>query len=86
MQLSNIAQFLEIYKKKLSSEDDKRAVILKIISEEIHISIDEKTLSIEKGLIKIKSSPALKNEIFLHKNNIIKKIHECGRTDIHDIQ
>ena len=86
MQLSNIAQFLEIYKKKLSSEDDKRAVLLKIISEETGIPLDEKVLSVERGHIKIKASPVLKNELFLHKIRILQKIHDAGRTDIHDIQ
>lgn len=85
MQLSNIAQFLEIYKKKLLSEDDKRNAICQIISEETGVIINEKVLTIERGLIKIKASPVLKNEIFLHKNTILKRIHESGRTDIFDI-
>ena len=86
MQLSNIAQFLEKYKKKLELEEDKRGVLSKIILEETGVMVDEKVLTITRGVIIIKSSHVMKNEIFLHKTQILKKIKEAGQTNIHDIQ
>ncbi|GEM_PF-2380862 len=86
MQLSNIAQFLEIYKKKLALEDDKRGSLIKIISEETGIILSEKVIVITKGVIVLKVAHVVKNEVFLHKLPILKKIKESGQTNIHDIQ
>lgn len=86
MQLSRITQFLEIYKKKLALEDDKRGMLIQIIFDETGVKLDEKFLDITKGTIKIKSSHVVKNEIFFHKARILQKIKEGGRTDIFDIQ
>lgn len=85
MQLFSIKEYLEKYKKKLSHEDDKRDSLLNIINGETGILLDEKTMTIVKGVITIKASAVVKNELFLHKAQIIKQIRESGRGDIIDI-
>lgn len=86
MELSNIAQFLEIYKKKLSLEGDKREELIRVIFDSTGIKVEESQMTITKGVIQIKMTPIVKNELFLHKAKILEKIKASGRTDIHDIQ
>lgn len=85
MQLFSIKEYLEKYQKKLSHEDDKRSVLLNIIDSETGIQLNDKTITIVKGVITIKASAVVKNELFLHKAQILKKISESGRSDIFDI-
>jgi len=85
MQLSSIKEYLEKYQKKLSHEDDKRSLLISIIHNETGIQLDEKTMTITKGTLMIKTSPVLKNELFLHKTQILQRIRESGRGDIFDI-
>lgn len=85
MQLSSIREYLEKYQKKLSHEDEKRSLLISIIHDETGIQLDEKTMTITKGILTIKTSPVLKNELFLHKTQILQKIRENGRGDIFDI-
>ena len=86
MQLSNIKEFLEVYRKKLSHEDDKRTSIRMIIKEVSGITINEKDMSISRGLITIKAGHVVKNEIFLYKEKILAGVHASGRTDVFDIR
>lgn len=85
MQLSSIKEYLEKYQKKLSHEDDKRSLLIAIIRDETGIHLDEKTMTIAKGILTIKTPPVLKNELFMHKSQILRKIKESGRGDIFDI-
>lgn len=86
MQLSNIKEFLEVYRKKLSHEDDKRTSLIQIIKETSGVTINEKDMTVARGVISIKAGHVVKNEIFLYKEKIIAQIHASGRTDIFDIK
>ena len=85
MQLSNIKEFLEVYRKKLSHEDDKRSSLIQIIKEVSGVTINEKDMTVARGVITINAGHIVKNEIFFYKEKIITQIKESGRTDIFDI-
>lgn len=85
MQLSNIKQFLEVYKKSLNSEDEKRLAVRNIIKEETTIDIEEKFFVFKKGVVELKTNQIVKNEIFLHKEKIVQRFKDAHLSfqDIH---
>lgn len=85
MQLSSIKQFLEVYRKNIDTEDEKRKKILRILKEEAGVLIDEKSLVIKKGVVQIKASAVFKNEIFLHKEKIIHRLRDSKELSVYDI-
>ncbi|KKU79392.1 MAG: hypothetical protein UY04_C0010G0009 [Parcubacteria group bacterium GW2011_GWA2_47_7] len=86
MQLSSIKEYLEKYANKLTHEDEKRSSLLFIIKDQTGVNLNEKDISVVKNVIIVKASTIVKNELFLHKETILKKINESGRTDIFDIR
>lgn len=89
MQLSNIKQFLEIYRKNLDTEEEKKKCIQHIIQKELGIFINIKNISFHKGIVQIKVNTIVKNEIFLQKENLLslfkKESKENRLPQVHDI-
>lgn len=85
MQLSNIQQFLETYRKQINKEDHKRNTIINIFYEETGVKIDEKALVIKKGIVSIKTNAIIKNEIFLRKAKIIARLQADKTLEVYDV-
>lgn len=82
MQLSDIKQFLDVYRKKLDSEDEKKKRIVDIILKEINISIDPKNISIKNGVLEINTNTVIKNELYLHREKILSHINEESKKSL----
>ena len=52
-------------------------IIVRIIGEEVGVSISEKDITIQKGKIFIQVSALYKNRVFISKEAILKKINEA---------
>lgn len=86
MDYSQINGFLEKFKKTLFKKENIYKDILDSILKETGVSLNIDDIKIKGTEIKIKSSPIIKNEILIHKNNIlallIEKQPDSRYTDI----
>lgn len=73
---NHINTFLEKFKKIIFLKEETKKIISQIIFDEINQKIDPESIEIKNGFIKIKGSSFLKNEIFIFKQKILKKIKE----------
>ncbi|MFA6397867.1 MAG: hypothetical protein WDK96_03445 [Candidatus Paceibacterota bacterium] len=84
-EISNISKFLEKFKIKLSSDDDRKDSILNIINETIGSCLEKGDIKIKNGVLFIKNSPQIKSEIFMKKEKILEQL-SLYKTNIFDIK
>lgn len=82
----NLGDFLNIFKNLLSHEELLREDILSSIKKHTDISLDKKQISIKNSICSIECHPALRSEIFLKKNDIMKSLRESTHKKISDIR
>lgn len=79
MDFNHIDLFLEKFKKILNQTSFQKETILSVISKEIKYEIKPEDVKIKNTTILLSNmSPVLKNEIFLHKEKILKQFKELG--------
>ena len=71
-----IKDLLGRFEKIILSEEGKKEVIRKVISEAIKIKINSKAVSIRNDTIYLDIKPIYKNEVFLKQNEIFAKLQE----------
>ena len=86
MQLSNIAQFLEVYKKKLFAEEDDRKAIREAILRVTGVEIPEETLTIKQNTVYISGDSTVRNHLFLYKAKILEEIKKVSPKIIVDVR
>jgi len=74
MDYNHITNFLEKFKKLIFQKEEIKETVIKIISDEISHQIEKDSLKIKNGVIYISGSPILRNEIMMHKINILNKL------------
>ncbi len=74
MDYNPIKNFLNKFKEVLTQNDEKRMIIKKVITKHISYPITNEMIKIKGLAIKINGSPALHNEILIHKHNILKDL------------
>jgi hypothetical protein len=74
--MNSVGDFFGKFKNLAIVEFRKRDVIIEAIKQTTNQTVDFKDISIKDGVISIKSSSALKSEIFLKKNKILSLIKE----------
>ncbi len=82
----NISSFLEKFSKNLKSTEVFNKQILEIIEKQTQIKISPEDLEIKNYIINIKSSPAVKNKLFIYKETILKEISTSLPIKIVDIK
>jgi hypothetical protein len=85
MELFNIQKFLEVYKDKLFSEDENRQLLVSIIKKHAGVSVPFNAITIKKNVMTIAASPIVRNELYLHKREILEAFKANGRGDICDL-
>ena len=78
MELNNIQQFLEKYRKRLFGEEERLNAVLAAIKDGSSVVLNKKELAVKNGTIYLHAAPAIKNEIFLHKERILLLCKERG--------
>lgn len=77
MDYNPLSLYLEKFKNILKKTSFQKETILSVISKEVNYEINPETLKIKGTTIFISGvSPVLKNEIFLHKENILKQFKD----------
>lgn len=74
MDYNKISSFLDKFKKLISQKEEIKKTILGVISEVIPCNISEKSLKIKNTSIYIEGSPLFKNEILIHKKQILNNL------------
>ena len=74
--MKNIGRFFDKFRNRAVKEIYIRDSIVKIIKDILNIDIDIKDINISLGILKIKLSSTEKSEIFIKKEQILKKIRE----------
>ncbi len=75
MNENHISNFLERFKKILFKKDEELQIISQILSKHLAITIDPKNIKIKGIEIQLKASPALRNEVLIHKTGILSDIN-----------
>lgn len=82
----NISSLLEKISKQINSGEIDRDQIISIIEKHTGQKIENNNVEIKDYIIYIKSSPSLKNRIFINKNKILEEIGGFSKTKIIDIK
>ena len=85
MQLSNIQQFLEVYRKRLFKAEDERNAIINIIKNISGVTLFESQIIIQKGTLSIKSDSVTRNQLFLYKTKITEELNKGGNIKIFNL-
>ena len=71
-----ISDLLQKFKHITPPDITVRKSAVDIIKTTTNIELDKKDISIKNGVVYIKTQPIYKNEIFINKQKIIKKLQE----------
>lgn len=83
----NVSSYLEKFKKMAPAGDQEKRAAEKAIFESVGIHIEKESLRVSGGILYISASGALKNEVYMNKSGILKKIQEIlGDGRIKDIR
>jgi len=84
--MKSISGFFDKFKNKAVLDVKRYLVVIETIKKYTNIELDIKDVSISKGVITLKTSSSMKNEIFIKKqiilNEISKKINHKKIFDI----
>jgi hypothetical protein len=76
MDYNHITSFFDRVKKILSEGEGANILIAEIITKQICFPVDTKMIKTKGGYIYVQGSPMLRNEILIHKEEILKEISE----------
>ncbi len=71
---SSLSNYLNKFKNLSSNEYILKGDLVDILKKELNIKIDKENIKIKKGCAYIKAHPAIRNEIFLKKEELLEKI------------
>ncbi|NVN96647.1 hypothetical protein HXX01_00095 [Candidatus Nomurabacteria bacterium] len=74
MDYNHIKNFLDKFKNILFEKEEKIKLISLAIKKNTQIEIEDKNIKISGNVIQIKSSPLVKGEILMKKENILKDL------------
>jgi len=83
----NVSFYLEKFKKLEPSGNREKNAAEEVIFESVGVKIEKNSISVSNGVLYLTVSPSLKNEIYMNKKNILRKIKErLGDGRIQDIR
>jgi len=74
MDYNHITSFLDKFKKVLFEKEEINKIIGDVILKHISFQINTSLIKNKNGIIYIKTSPTVQNEIFLKKHSILKEL------------
>lgn len=75
--MNPLQNFLEKFKNILSAPLAAKQSVILSIKEAVHVDIKSEDVTIKDGVIYIMATPLVRNEIYMRKRLIIKKINEA---------
>lgn len=84
--MKNLSSFLEKFKSFLLSDKNQKNAISNVIFNIVGVILDHKNIDIKNNKIYIKTSPIIKNQIFMSKTKILSELKTINPTVFLDIQ
>lgn len=84
--MENISDYLKKFRTILFKGEESARIAREEIEKSTGAHLEEKDVEVKGGVIFVKTSGALKSELFLKKEIILKKIKERGLTSIFDLR
>ncbi len=85
MELSNIKEFLEEYRKRLNIFDDERKQIIEVIFRISALRFTESQISLKQGVLTVDTDSVTRNELFIYKSRILEELEKISKKKIFDI-
>jgi len=86
MALNSLSSFLDRFKKFTSPNKVIYETIIKVLYNTLRVKLNKSSIKIENKVLYIKSNPVVKNEIFLHKKQILQTLKKkLKKQTINDI-
>ncbi len=82
----NIQRYLEKFSKNLNSAEDNKKHLVEILKKHTEIDLLTSDIEIVNYTLRLKTSPGVKNKIFMYKEKILKDIADNTEIKIVDIQ
>lgn len=83
--MENLSHYLSKFKKIISSKEDEKKVFISVIQEILSIELIP-DVEIKGDCIYVHTKPIIKNEIFLHKKDILEALEKRGITTIKNLR
>ena len=74
MEWDNIKPYLEVFKKIKPPYETQKKAVVDCVYKTINIKIENRNIKISNDNVFIKTDPIVKNEIFLHKKEVLRCI------------
>jgi hypothetical protein len=71
---NNLEGYLDKFKKIFSTVNFQRDAVVSIIEKHTNIKLLPKEFDIKDFVVTLKTSPGIKNEIFMHRNQILEEL------------
>ncbi len=85
--MKKIEGFFDKFKNKVASEVHNRVCIIEILKKNIGVELEMGDITISHGILRVKANPAVKNEMYIKKERILKEINsKIGTPKILSIQ
>jgi hypothetical protein len=75
MEWKNLASYLSKFKNISPPGDTIKKELVSILENKLNINIEKKDISIKNNTIILKTNPTIKNEVFLHKTNVLQELN-----------
>ena len=80
--MRSIDSFLNRLKRLLKYDQEIKQVIIRIIKNVVRVEIDESDIKIQNKILYIKTTPYIKNEIFIKKDLILEELNKLLKNKI----
>ncbi len=78
MDYNHITLFLNKFKKLIFKKEELLSLFANVITKHTHTPINVAKLSLRGSVLYVNMSPMFRNEILIHKENILKDIQELS--------
>ncbi|MBU0722924.1 hypothetical protein KJ973_02125 [Patescibacteria group bacterium] len=76
MALNSLSSFLDRFKKFTSPNKVTHEAIIKVLYNTLGIKLNKSAINIKNQILYIKTNSVIKNEIFLHKEQILQNLRD----------
>lgn len=78
----NISKLLEKFSKKIDTEESCNRQVIEIIKKLTDLNINLKDCEIKNNVIYVNSSPAVKNKLFVYREQIVNEVNKIRAINV----
>lgn len=84
--MKNISNYLDNFLKKINNNDEDYQNIIDILKSKLNIQLTKDDFEVKNSVLITNFSPAVKNKIFINKEDLILEINNTNKNKIVDIR